>query len=390
MRGAALKLGQILSIQDENVVPETVLRALERVRQGADVMPAPQLERVMTQELGKNWRERVVEFEESAFAAASIGQVHRGRVLREGRKEVDVVFKVQYPGVGRSIKSDLGNLRRLVVVGGFVPDNFFVDEALKVAEEELERECDYGIERANQERYRELLMGNEVLSQTFYVPEVFGEFCTKHVLVSEFVRGVPIDRVGSMEKAVRDTVAEKLLKLTLSELFLFAFQQSDPNWSNYLYEEETGRINLIDFGAARAYNEKFLMRYLELIRACARRDRQGVIEHSIRLGFLTGEESRDMLNAHVQASFAVGEPFQEQNRERGFNFAGNDIPARTAKFGRVMLNHRLTPPPKEAYSLHRRLSGAFLMSMKLGATINAAKMLEETVAELVREGRIAK
>lgn len=390
MRGAALKLGQILSIQDENVVPETVLRALERVRQGADVMPAVQLERVMKEELGEGWRARVARFEEVAFAAASIGQVHRGRVLKEGKGEVDVVFKVQYPGVGKSIRSDLGNLRRLVTMGGFVPESFFVDEALKVAEEELERECDYTIERANQERYRDMLMANDELSQTFYVPEVFGEFCTKHVLASEFVRGVAIDKVGGMEKAVRDNVAEKLLKLTLSELFVFAFQQSDPNWSNYLYDKETRRINLIDFGAARAYNEEFLLRYLELIRACARGDREGVIDYSMRLGFLTGEESRDMMDAHVQASFAVGEPFHERNRERGFNFAGNDIPARTAKFGRVMLNHRLTPPPKEAYSLHRRLSGAFLMSMKLGATINAARMLEETVGELVREGRIAK
>eukprot|EP00177_Eucheuma_denticulatum_P005533 GFKZ01010058.1.p1 GENE.GFKZ01010058.1~~GFKZ01010058.1.p1 ORF type:complete len:589 (+),score=97.61 GFKZ01010058.1:148-1914(+) len=387
MRGAALKLGQMLSIQDENVVPEAVLKALERVRQGADVMPERQLETVLEREWGEGWRERLVRFEMSAMAAASIGQVHEAEVL-DGGENVRVCVKVQYPGVGGSIRSDLSNLKRLVVGSGVIPENFFVGEALKVAEEELERECDYEVERANQERYRELVDGEGGLGGVFSVPRTFEEWSTKRVLMSEYVDGVPIDRVGGMSQDVKDRVGESLLRLVLVELFVFGFQQSDPNWSNYLYEERTGKIHLIDFGAARGYNEGFLMQYLSLIRACANRDREGVVDWSIRLGFLTGEESREMVDAHVQASFAVGEPFQKEYRETGFDFKGNDIPARAAKFGKVMLQHRLTPPPKEAYALHRRLSGGFLMSMKLGARINAARLLDDMVERLIREGRI--
>ena len=390
MRGAALKLGQMLSIQDDAVIPPVVLKALERVRQGADIMPARQLSRVLARELGEDWRERIVEFDETPIAAASIGQVHRGKIHDDLGHVVDVVFKIQYPGVARSIKSDLNNLKRLVTVGNFIPESFYLDDALKAAGEELERECDYETEAKNQQKYRELVLANSALKNEFYVPKVYQSHSTKHVLVSEFVKGVPIDRLAERSLELRNLVGNSMLRLAMSELFIFGFQQSDPNWSNYLYDDESGKINLIDFGAAREYSEEFLMQYLALIRACATRDREAVLSNSISLGFLTGEETKEMFEAHVNASFAVGEPFQDQNRKTGFDFTKNDIPARTAKFGKVMLQYRLTPPPKEAYSLHRRLSGAFLMSTKLGATVQAAEMLDAIIQTLVEEGRIQK
>lgn len=390
MRGAALKLGQMLSIQDDAVIPPVVLKALERVRQGADIMPARQLSRVLARELGEDWRERIVEFDETPIAAASIGQVHRGKIHDDLGRVVDVVFKIQYPGVARSIKSDLNNLKRLVTVGNFIPESFYLDDALKAAGEELERECDYETEAKNQQKYRELVLANSALNNDFYVPKVYQSHSTRHVLVSEFVKGAPIDRLAERSLELRNRVGNSMLRLAMSELFVFGFQQSDPNWSNYLYDDESGKINLIDFGAAREYDEEFLMQYLALIRACSTEDREGVLSNSISLGFLTGEETKEMFEAHVNASFAVGEPFQEQNRNSGFDFTKNDIPARTAKFGKVMLQYRLTPPPKEAYSLHRRLSGAFLMSTKLGATVQAAEMLDETIETLITQGRIQK
>lgn len=387
MRGAALKLGQMLSIQDEGVVPPVVLQALERVRQSADVMPKRQLEAVMVAELGDEWKDRVLKFEQRPMAAASIGQVHRAVILGEEGDEVDVVFKVQYPGVARSIKSDLSNLKRLVTVGNLVPDSFYLDEALAAAEEELAMECDYRAEAESQAKYRELVLSTPSLRHHFYVPKVFMALSTQQLLVSEHVRGVPIDKVADMPEDIRNKVANRMLRLALSELFVFGFQQSDPNFSNYLYDVDSDTINLIDFGASRAYSQEFLLKYLQLITACAEQDREDVIRYSIDLGFLTGSETREMFDAHVAASFAVGEPFHESNA-KGFNFQNCDIPARTANFGKVMLKHRLTPPPKEAYSLHRRLSGAFLMSTRLKSVVQAREMLYETADILRTKGKI--
>lgn len=110
MRGAALKLGQMLSLQDEGMLPPTLQKALDRVRQNADYMPKRQLESQLTNQLGENWREKFSEFSDIPIAAASIGQVHRAKLL-DG---TDVVLKIQYPGVAESIESDLNNLKRLV------------------------------------------------------------------------------------------------------------------------------------------------------------------------------------------------------------------------------------------------------------------------------------
>lgn len=108
------------------------------------------------------------------------------------------------------------------------------------------------------------------------------------------------------------------------------------------------------------------------VMACADKDSEGVIEMSRRLGFLTGDESDVMLDAHVQAGFIVGLPFAEPG---GYAFRTNNITSSISNLGATMLKHRLTPPPDEAYSLHRKLSGAFLACIKLGATVPCRDLL---------------
>lgn len=360
------------------MVPAVLVAALDRVRQQADFMPFGQVSAVLSEQLGNEWRGRVVRFDESPVAAASIGQVHRGCVLREGR-EVEVVFKVQYPGVERSIRSDLDNLMRMVRMAGFVPRSFFVEEGVKEAERELMRECDYVHEATSQRLYRGYVQGEDMAG--FYVPEVVDELSGRHVLVSEYVPGIAIDRVEelNMGQPKIDELGRRLMWLTLMELFIFRFQQSDPNWSNFLYDARTDTINLIDFGAATTYPPAFLHTYLSLIHACANRDRARVLSASTDLGFLTGLESKAVLDAHVAAAFAVGEPFGGGV----YDFVEGDVARRTAKFGKVLVEGRLKAPPREAYSLHRRLSGAFLTLGKIGARVNGRELLE-TVTERVR------
>lgn len=128
VRGAALKIGQILSIQDSNVVSPQIVKAFDRVRQAADYMPDWQVEKVMVAELGENWRGKLKSFEEKPFAAASIGQVHRG-VLFNG---MEVAIKIQYPGVARSIESDIDNLVGMLKVWDIFPAGIFIDNVVKV------------------------------------------------------------------------------------------------------------------------------------------------------------------------------------------------------------------------------------------------------------------
>jgi len=364
MRGAALKIGQMLSIQDESLVPAPILAALDIVRQGADVMPRSQLNQVLDAELGPDWSSKLISFDYEPIAAASIGQVH-GAVTKDG---MQVAMKIQYPGVANSIDSDIENVRLLLDYTNLIPKGLYLDSAMKVAKEELSRECDYELEAANQKRFRNLLSGTE----GFYVPLVVDNLSRKKVLTTELVSGIPIDKVALLDQKTRNYIGEKLLELTLMELFVFRFMQTDPNWSNFLYDEATKLINLIDFGAARDYPKSFVDDYLGMVIACANGDADAVIEMSKRLGFLTGMESDIMLDAHVQAGFIVGLPFAKLG---GYDFRSTNITQGVSNLGATMLKHRLTPPPDEVYSLHRKLSGAFLACVKLGAVVPCREVL---------------
>ena len=138
MRGAALKLGQMLSLQDDGMLPSPLAKALDRVKQAADYMPKHQLEKQLVAQLGPGWRDKLLEFDHIPIAAASIGQVHRAKLL-DG---TEVAMKIQYPGVADSIESDLNNLKRLISMTNMLPPGLFIDQIMAVAREELLIECE--------------------------------------------------------------------------------------------------------------------------------------------------------------------------------------------------------------------------------------------------------
>lgn len=149
--------------------------------------------------------------------------------------------------------------------------------------------------------------------------------------------------------------------------------QTDPNWGNFFYDAGSQRIGLLDFGATRDYPKPFVDDYLRLVWAAANRDRATIEEVSLRVGFLTGHESRAMLNAHVESGLVVGEPFLSHEP---FDFKASGITSRVAGHGATFAEERLTAPPPEVYSLHRKLAGAFLICIKMGAVMPCRDMLE--------------
>lgn len=208
----------------------------------------------------------------------------------------------------------------------------------------------------------------------FYVPFTVDEFCTKQVLILELVSGTPVDQLVDAKQSVRDEVCRRLIHLCLMELYQFRFMQTDPNWSNFFYKPETDKLVLLDFGACREYSKEFVDKYMRIIKAAADQDKDGVIKFSKDIGFLTGYESKEMENAHIDAVMILGEAFAYSGN---FNFGLQLTTKRIHGLLPVMLKHWLSPPPEETYSLHRKLSGVFLLCTKLHASVNCKVLFDE-------------
>lgn len=371
MRGAALKIGQLISFQDENVIPVEVREMLVKLQSKANYMPPRQLEKAMITGLGPDWRDKFSFFDERPFASASIGQVHKAAV--DG---IDCAVKVQFPGVDKSIDSDLNSLSLLLLGSKFLPEGLFLDKTIENARKELKWETDYVREANHATKYSELLKSDRS-SDLYSVPKVFSAQSCKNVLCMEFMNGHEISKLPEKyrKQETYNDIATRIMRLCLLEISRFRFMQTDPNWANFLLNTETNKLEILDFGATRSFDDKFIEPYLETLRAGVRKDREACEYYSLKLGYLTGVESKAMRDAHVDSIIILGEPF----RSSSYNFSKQTVSTRVRANISLMLRERLTSPPEETYGLHRKLSGAYLLCSRLGATVPCGDLFDEIV-----------
>ncbi|KAI0075169.1 ABC1-domain-containing protein [Panus rudis PR-1116 ss-1] len=384
MRGAALKLGQFMSIQDSHVLPPEIEDIFRRVQDSAHYMPDWQMEQVMQAALGPSWMSHFPSFGRIPFAAASIGQVHSAMLAASSSptgKDEPVAVKIQFPNIKDSIESDLGYVKLLLTASKLLPRGLFLDRTIEVMKAELADECNYTREASFLRKFKENLSDDP----GFKVPWVW-EGSTDTVLVMERVDGVSVGGsvIDSLSQRDKNDIASRIIDLCLKELFMFRAMQTDPNWTNFLWNRRTRQIELVDFGATREYSKEFMDNWLHLLQAAASGDHSACVEWSLKLGYLTGQENEIMTNAHVRSMTLLATPFKESTPQPfifGPGSAWSHITAEIRAQIPVMLQHRLTPPPRETYSLNRKLSGAFLLASRLNAQVDTRRLWENVVSK---------
>jgi predicted unusual protein kinase regulating ubiquinone biosynthesis (AarF/ABC1/UbiB family) len=369
LRGAAMKLGQIASLQGDDVLPPEFAQALAVLRTEAAPMPVAQLRGVLGRELGKGWEARFAQFPFEPVAAASIGQVHRVRT-RDGR---DLALKIQYPGVARSIASDVDNVAVLLRLLNLLPVDLDVAALAGEAKRQLTQEADYLLEARFLERYARLV-ANE---PAFVVPRVHRDLTTSRVMAMDYVEGVPLETLAGpgTPQARRDEVGALLERLLFRELFEFRVMQTDPNFANYLYEPRSGRVVLLDFGATRTFPAEFVARYARITRAVIDGDLEAVAREAIAIGYAAPGDPPERLRAVVEMILLVCEPLRHRGR---YDFAASGLAARARDLGFDLAVRRrlLRAPPPETIFLHRKLAGSFLMLARLGARVDARALVQ--------------
>jgi len=371
MRGAAMKIGQLISMDTGDVLPPELAEIMGRLRSDAHFMPPPQLKKVLNANWGEGWIRHFKRFDTRPIAAASIGQVHRA-LLRDGR---DLAVKVQYPGIAQSIDSDVANVGALIRMSGLLPPGLEIDPYLEEACKQLHEETDYVLEGTHLSRFADLLADDA----RFDLPMLHGDWTTRDVLAMSFVEGVAIEDAASEPQEERDRIGTHLMDLMLNELFSFGVMQTDPNFANYRYNTKTERIVLLDFGATRVIDPSIIALYRRLMRAGFAGDEAAMDSIGCEIGFF-GSQTSSEHRAQILRMMAM--VFEAVQQAPVFDFASTDLPARMQTEGTALADAGFIPAPlpMDVLYLQRKFGGMFLLGARLGARVPVMDLLEPHLA----------
>ncbi len=377
LRGAFMKLVQMLSMRTD-LFPAEALERLSIVQSSVPPMPFERVRDVLVRELGAPPEERFARFEPDAFAAASLGQVHRA-VLADGTV---VAVKVQYPNVAETVRQDLKNVRALVkavttLVRDVMRQDFDREEVVRELEARLQEELDYRREAANVERFRRLFADDREVT----IPRVYPELSSGRVLTLEFLDGYPLQDIMApgVDDELKRWVARKLFRMMWRQVLEFGVLHADPHPGNYLVTHHP-RIGLLDFGSVRVFEPAIRRGYVRLARGLLAHDDAEIGAACLDLGLAKDDPAPLVAMMHV-----LCEPLE---RDVPFDPQAYDVLARGMQITELALANRIFHAPAHPVFLLRALMGLDGYLKGLGAVLNWHRLFRDVVSAIPDTERI--
>ncbi|MGH7812896.1 MAG: ABC1 kinase family protein [Candidatus Binataceae bacterium] len=373
LRGAFMKLIQMLSMR-QDLLPGEALDVLRATQSSVPPMSYAMISGQIRKELGKRPEELFERFEETACAAASLGQVHRA--VTHGGAEVAV--KIQYPGVDDTVEQDLGNLKLLLktlqTMGRDVMrQKIDTDAVYKELEVRLREELDYVAEARNLAEFRRLFADDPEIA----IPRTIPELCSRRVLTMEFLEGYPLADLMNPEVdlELRTWVAHKTQVVTWRQVLEFGVLHTDFHPGNYLVTHHP-RMGILDFGSIRRFPEPVRKANLQVARAVLNGD-DGLLADALKkLGYVkSGENPAPM----VEIIHLLFEPMYA---DRDFDPAEYDTVGKATKLGEIAIENQIYQSPPHSVFLMRALIGLEGVSHGLAVKMNYRRTFRDIVAKI--------
>lgn len=375
LRGAFMKLVQMLSMRND-IFPPEVVNILSVVQSSVPPMDYNLIRAQVKTELGKYPEQLFKRFDREAFAAASLGQVHRAR-LKSGE---DVVVKIQYPGVDETVVQDLKNLKALLhiftlIARDVLRQKFDAGEIYQEMEERLREELDYVHEANNVALFQRLFTDDaEVI-----IPQVYPDFSSGRVLTMEFIDGYKLQDIlaPGVDKELKDWVAIKYFQITWRQICEFGILHTDPHPGNYLVTYHP-KLAMLDFGSVRVFPEEIRKGYHTLAKAILERDEKTMARCFVLLGYVDPGVDPAPL---VRIMYSI---FESVLEDRVYDPRDFDSVSKTMEVTAIGLENRIFNAPGHRLFLVRALLGLDSYVHQFGTVTNWHRLFRKCI-ESVKE-----
>lgn len=352
LKGAAMKLGQMLALEARDYLPDEVSQVLEQLQSDASFMEYKIVNEILERELGPKKKDFSF-IAEKPLAAASIGQVHLAK-----RNGEDLVLKIQYPGIHESIHADIKVLGKVLkTVAGVMKKQIELDGILDEFADIFSQESDYLQEADFLEQYRECARG----LKNIVVPKVLKEYSTKKVLCMSYETGITLPnwmRNDPTDLDQRKFFGHLILDIYTREFCDWGLVQTDPNLGNFLVRPEKSEMVLLDFGATKSYDLNFRKKYSQLVVSVLNRNEKDLMQIAEEMCLIDPRESEQAKQIFRDLIFESMHPITLPS----YDFSDQTYVENMRKHSKALVVAlKYSPPPKTLIFLHRKLGGIFQM-----------------------------
>lgn len=364
LKGSAVKIGQIMAIYGEHLLPNEILIALQSLEQKTIEIDWQSMQPILIKALADEYTLLVID--PVPIGAASLAQVYKATYKASG---LSICLKVQYPGVVESIESDFKSIARLLRLGRRLRKSDELDLWLDEVKQLLAYEIDYEREAKVTQLFAEKTATDPILK----VPTIYDQLSTASMLVSSYEPGFAVNdkAVQSLSLARRNRLARAFLQLFFKEVFDWGMLQTDPNFGNYRIQiaaDEKDRLVLLDFGAVLDYPQSFLQPVKDMLIGAVTKDNARIKQGAIDLGIMATDYPDEVHQDFMTLCYLLVEPFQAstslpdafKNQQGHYCWAKTELPKRAAKLAaQSAISPYFATPPKEFLFLSRKLLGVY-------------------------------